>query len=75
MTTPIEGFSKLSKADKINWIAQQYTQHPKETIAILKQYWNDDEKLQKLHDELLFTIRNCSQFSHKQQALRHSNGH
>ena len=43
----------MSKADKINWIAQQYTQHPKETIAILKQYWNDDEKLQNLHDEFI----------------------
>jgi hydroxymethylglutaryl-CoA reductase len=53
MTTPIEGFSKLSKEDKINWIAHHFTQHPEETITIIKQYWNEDEKLQNLHDEFI----------------------
>ncbi|MDO6601134.1 hydroxymethylglutaryl-CoA reductase, degradative [Arenibacter palladensis] len=53
MTTPIEGFSKLSKEDKINYIAQHYTQHPNETVAVLKQYWSADEKLQNLHDEFI----------------------
>jgi hydroxymethylglutaryl-CoA reductase len=53
MTAPIEGFSKLSKEDKINWIAHHFTNHPEETIAIIKQYWNDDEKLQNLHDEFI----------------------
>jgi hydroxymethylglutaryl-CoA reductase len=53
MTAPIEGFSKLTKEDKINWIAQNYTHNSKETVAILKQYWNQDEKLQNLHDEFI----------------------
>tara|TARA_R110000764_G_scaffold16130_3_gene45340 strand:+ start:1519 stop:2919 length:1401 start_codon:yes stop_codon:yes gene_type:complete len=53
MTKPIEGFSKLSKEDKINWIAEHYTQDSAKSVAILKQYWNDDEKLQKLHDEFI----------------------
>ncbi|MEZ4969520.1 MAG: hydroxymethylglutaryl-CoA reductase, degradative [Flavobacteriaceae bacterium] len=53
MTTPIEGFSKLSKEDKINWIAHHFTQQPEETITIIKQYWNEDEKLQNLHDEFI----------------------
>ena len=53
MTTPIEGFSKLSKEDKINWIAHHFTHRPEETIAIIKQYWNEDEKLQNLHDEFI----------------------
>jgi len=53
MTTPIEGFSKLSKEDKINWIAHHYTHKSKETVSLLKQYWNNDKKLQNLHDEFI----------------------
>lgn len=53
MTKPIEGFSKLTKKDKISWIAHHYTLHPQETIAVLQQYWNEDEKLQNLHDEFI----------------------
>tara|TARA_R110000868_G_scaffold79850_1_gene227014 strand:+ start:2396 stop:3718 length:1323 start_codon:yes stop_codon:yes gene_type:complete len=53
MTTPIEGFSKLTKEDKINWIAQHYTKNSEETVAIIKQYWNNEAKLQQLHDEFI----------------------
>jgi hydroxymethylglutaryl-CoA reductase len=49
----VEGFSKLSKEEKINWLAREYTPHPEETIALLKQYWNADEQLQQLHDEFI----------------------
>jgi hydroxymethylglutaryl-CoA reductase len=53
MDHPIEGFSKLSKAEKIHWIASRYTAHPEQTEALLKQYWNTDAKLQQLHDEFI----------------------
>lgn len=53
MTNTIAGFSKLSKEEKINWIAKEYFSNPQEAISILKNYWNSDEKLQQLHDEFI----------------------
>ena len=53
MDQPIEGFSKLSKSEKIHWIATQYTSHPDQTKALLRQYWNSDARLQQLHDEFI----------------------
>ncbi len=53
MITPIEGFSKLSKDQKIKWIAENYTQNTKGATALLKRYWNDDLKVQQLHDEFI----------------------
>lgn len=49
----VSGFSKLSKEEKINWIANNYFSTPSEAISILKNYWNADEKIQKLHDEFI----------------------
>lgn len=53
MNHEISGFSKLSKNEKIEWIAKQYFSQPEEALAILKNYWNTDEKLQQLHDEFI----------------------
>ena len=53
MTNAIAGFSKLSKEEKINWIANAYFSNPQKAISILKNYWNTDEKIQKLHDEFI----------------------
>jgi hydroxymethylglutaryl-CoA reductase len=53
MNNAIAGFSKLSKEEKINWIAKEYFSNPTEAIAVLKNYWNSDEKIQKLHDEFI----------------------
>ncbi len=53
MNQPFSGFSKLSKEDKINWIADAYFSTPNEAISLLKKYWNSDEKIQKLHDEFI----------------------
>ncbi|TRX29101.1 hydroxymethylglutaryl-CoA reductase, degradative [Flavobacterium franklandianum] len=53
MPNTIAGFSKLSKEEKINWITAAYFSNPQEAISILKNYWNSDEKLQKLHDEFI----------------------
>jgi hydroxymethylglutaryl-CoA reductase len=53
MSNAVAGFSKLSKEEKINWIAKEYFSNPEEAISIIKNYWNADEKLQKLHDEFI----------------------
>lgn len=53
MTKPVSGFSRLSKNDKIKWLAENYLQNDTTAIQTLKQYWNNDEKLQQLHDEFI----------------------
>ncbi len=53
MNQAVSGFSKLSKEEKINWIATTYFANPSEAISIIKQYWNSNEKLQQLHDEFI----------------------
>lgn len=53
MNNAVAGFSKLSKEEKINWIANHYFSTPSEAVTLLKNYWNADEKIQKLHDEFI----------------------
>jgi hydroxymethylglutaryl-CoA reductase len=53
MNNEVAGFSKLSKEEKINWIANEYFENPTEAVATIKQYWNNDTKLQQLHDEFI----------------------
>ena len=53
MSKIISGFSKLSKEEKINWLAENYFENQPEIIQTLKQYWNVDEKLQQLHDDFI----------------------
>ena len=53
MNNAISGFSKLSKEEKINWIAKTYFSNPTEAIKTIKQYWNSDTSLQQLHDEFI----------------------
>jgi len=53
MKNEVAGFSKLSKEEKINWIANHYFANPSEAILTIKQYWNNDAKLQQLHDEFI----------------------
>jgi hydroxymethylglutaryl-CoA reductase len=49
--TPVEGFSKLSKPEKINWLLQEYLENNQDHKKDLEQYYNEDADLQKLHDE------------------------
>ena len=53
MITPIAGFSKLSKNEKIEWLANTYFLNDTKAITTLKNYWNSNESLQKLHDEFI----------------------
>lgn len=48
---PVQGFSRLSRQEKIDWILQEYLANDKEYEKILKSYWNEDPALQKLHEE------------------------
>ena len=56
----ISGFSKLSKLEKIDWLEEHYLSDYPSAKRIIKQYWNSDEKLQKLHDE--FTENTISNY-------------
>ena len=53
MNTAVTGFSKLSKTEKIQWIANKYFSNPSEAITLIENYWNSDAKLQQLHDEFI----------------------
>ena len=49
----IKGFSKLSKEAKIEWITKEYLNGDKEYVNLLKSYWHEDSKVQKIHDEFI----------------------
>jgi hydroxymethylglutaryl-CoA reductase len=51
MKKPISGFSKLNKLDKIEWVIKNSFSSNNNIKNVLQQYYNDDGKLQKLHDE------------------------
>ncbi len=53
MTKPVSGFSRLTKNEKIEWLTENYLSNNENAVATLKQYWNEDEKLQQLHDEFI----------------------
>jgi len=53
MTQPIEGFSKLTKDEKIDWLVTNYTENKEAARKLLKRYWNSDNKVQQLHDEFI----------------------
>ena len=53
MTKPVNGFSKLNKTEKINWLSENYLDNSEAAVSVLKQYWNNDNELQKLHDEFI----------------------
>ncbi|WGH75357.1 hydroxymethylglutaryl-CoA reductase, degradative [Tenacibaculum tangerinum] len=53
MSKKISGFSKLTKEEKIDWLAKTYFNNQSEIIQTLKQYWNVDDKLQQLHDDFI----------------------
>ncbi len=50
MAKPVSGFSKKTKEEKIQWLTSTFLSNDSMAISTLKQYWNNDEKLQKLHD-------------------------
>lgn len=53
MSKIIKGFSKLSKEQKISWLADNYFHEKEQGVKVLNQYLNEDLKLQRLHDEFI----------------------
>ena len=53
MNQPVSGFSKKTKAEKIEWLAENYLHNNPNAIQILKKYWNEDTSLQQLHDDFI----------------------
>ena len=53
MSKMISGFSKLTKEEKINWLATNYFTDQTEIVSTIKKYWNSDELLQQLHDDFI----------------------
>ena len=53
MNRTVSGFSKKSKVEKIEWLAENYLQNSPNSIQILENYWNDDTSLQQLHDDFI----------------------
>ncbi|MDE1206492.1 hydroxymethylglutaryl-CoA reductase, degradative [Tenacibaculum larymnensis] len=53
MSKTISGFSKLTKEEKIDWLAKTYFNNQPEIIQTITQYWNVDDKLQQLHDDFI----------------------
>ena len=49
----VDGFSKWSKEEKIDWLTQQCFSSPEDAKALLASYWHSDAKLQQLHDEFI----------------------
>lgn len=49
----VESFSKYTKEEKINWLAEHYFTDKENGKTWLKTYWNPDDKLQQLHDEFI----------------------
>ena len=60
MENSISGFSKFTKAEKIDWLISNHFQNNPKAKANLERYWNTDDSLQKLHDE--FTENTISNF-------------
>lgn len=50
MSATVTGFSKLNKSQKIDWLTENLLQGDANARAVLEQYWNNDQKLQELHD-------------------------
>ena len=51
ISNKVEGFSKLSKLDKITWVNKTYFHNNSDSYNLLKQYWIGDKYLQKIHEE------------------------
>ncbi len=60
MNQPVSGFSKKTKAEKIEWLAENYLQNNPNSIQVLKNYCNDNPSLQQLHDD--FTENTLSNY-------------
>lgn len=48
----MNGFSKLLKEDKLEWMARNFFHNPEEVVDHFKKLWHEDTHLQRLFDEV-----------------------
>ena len=53
MSKKVNGFSKLSKLEKIDWLVSNFFNNDVKVKQILMQYWNSNPVLQDLHDDFI----------------------
>ena len=53
MSKKIEGFSKFTKSEKIDWITKTHFKNAKQAKKQLESYWSLDSKLQARHEEFI----------------------
>ena len=53
MSKTVDGFSKFSKEEKINWLVSTYFNNDDKVKQVLKQYWNSNKVIQDLHDDFI----------------------
>ncbi|MDC1031248.1 hydroxymethylglutaryl-CoA reductase, degradative [Flavobacteriaceae bacterium] len=53
MSARIDGFSKLTKEEKINWITATHFKDAPQAAQQLRSYWNSSPKVQSQHDEFI----------------------
>jgi hydroxymethylglutaryl-CoA reductase len=50
MRQPVSGFSKLTKEQQIDWLAEQHASDPEDFKKRLRSYWHTDDAVQQRHD-------------------------
>ena len=53
MLKNIEGFSKLTKKEKIDWVVKNHFKEPEKAKEIILSYNHQKEDIQKVHDEFI----------------------
>ncbi|UMB60374.1 hydroxymethylglutaryl-CoA reductase, degradative [Lutibacter sp. A80] len=53
MSKTVNGFSKLAKLEKIDWLISNFFNNDIKVKQVLMQYWNSDTVLQELHDDFI----------------------
>jgi len=49
----VSGFSKLTNAEKLDWLATHYTAQPEHAKELLRSYHHRDEEVQRKHEEFV----------------------
>ncbi|WP_372793662.1 hydroxymethylglutaryl-CoA reductase, degradative [Lutibacter sp.] len=53
MRKTVDGFSKFSKLEKVNWLVSTFFNDDSKVKQVLMQYWNSNPLLQDLHDDFI----------------------
>ena len=53
MSKKVEGFSKFTKAEKIEWVTQLHFDNPENAKKLISGYSHSNPSIQKLHDEFV----------------------